>query len=126
MKVGQPDLEAGFEALLKQHGLTGYVRQHKFHPKRKWAFDFAWPAPLKVAVELDGGIKFQKFDKHGLPIQQGGHSTPKGIIGDMDKLNHAASLNWLVLRFSNVHLKTQPVQCIELLKQTLGCPLSSE
>ena len=30
--------------------------QYKFHPARKWAFDFAWPEVM-LAAEVDGGAK---------------------------------------------------------------------
>ncbi len=59
------------------------VREHVFHPKRGWRFDFAWPE-LKLAVELDG---------------RGRHQTVKGTRGDCEKLNAAVILGWRVLRY---------------------------
>ena len=32
---------------------SGLVREHRFHPTRRWRFDFAWPE-LKLAVEAEG------------------------------------------------------------------------
>ncbi len=59
------------------------VREHRFHPMRKWRFDFAWPN-LKLAVELDG---------------RGRHQTVKGAREDCAKHNAAVILGWRVLRY---------------------------
>lgn len=61
--------------------------QHKFHPSRRWRFDFAWPS-LMVAVEIEGGI-----------FVAGRHVRPSGFIKDCEKYNAAAANGWLVLRF---------------------------
>ncbi len=42
-------------------------REYKFHPTRKWLFDFAF-IDVKLAIETDGGI-----------WMKGGHSSGKGI-----------------------------------------------
>jgi very-short-patch-repair endonuclease len=59
------------------------VREHRFHPSRKWRFDFAWPS-IKLAVELDG---------------RGRHQTVKGARDDCAKHNAAVLLGWRVLRY---------------------------
>lgn len=69
------------------HGFN-VVAEYPFHRTRKWRFDFAIP-PLKIAAELDGGIWIK-----------GRHTTGKGYQADLDKMNHAAALGWLVFRFS--------------------------
>lgn len=68
-------------------GAVGVVREHRFHPERRWRFDFAWP-DLKVALEIEGGTFMRK----------GGHTTGVGYYGDAQKYNEAALLGWLVLR----------------------------
>ncbi len=83
-------------------GRTGMVavlpeREYRFAPPRKWRFDFAWPN-LRVAVELEGGV-----------WTGGRHATGAGLVSDMDKYNAAASLGWLVLRFSATHLRKDPI-----------------
>lgn len=55
-----------------------------FHPTRKWRFDYACPE-LKIAIEVDGGI-----------FTGGRHSGGVGQLKDMEKMNHAASAQWLV------------------------------
>jgi very-short-patch-repair endonuclease len=59
------------------------VREFKFHPERRWKFDFAWPA-IKLAVEIEG---------------QGRHQTFVGFRRDCDKYNAALAMGWRVLRF---------------------------
>lgn len=64
------------------------VKEFKFHPVRKWRFDYAFPEYM-VAVEVDGGV-----------WTGGRHINPAGYINDMEKLNTAASMGWLVLRIT--------------------------
>ena len=64
------------------------VKEFKFHPVRKWRFDYAFPN-YQVAVEVDGGV-----------WAGGRHINPAGYIKDIDKLNTAASMGWLVLRIT--------------------------
>lgn len=63
-------------------------KEYKFHPTRKWRFDYAFPF-LMIAVEVDGGV-----------WTGGRHTNPAGYINDMEKLNTAASMGWLVLRIT--------------------------
>lgn len=67
------------------------IAQYRFHPKRRWQFDFAFP-PFYVAVEIDGG----QWQAHG-----GRHNQDS----DREKLNAAAVAGWRVLRFSGSMLK---------------------
>jgi very-short-patch-repair endonuclease len=64
--------------------------EHKFHPERRWKFDFVITGP-KIAIEIEGGI----WVKGG-----GGHNRGKAFLDDMEKYNHAVLLGWKVLRFS--------------------------
>ena len=59
----------------------------KFHPTRRWRFDYALPS-LKIAIEIDGGI-----------FLGGRHSGGVGQLRDMEKSNAAASLGWLVFHY---------------------------
>lgn len=68
-------------------------REHRFHPQRKWRFDWAWPL-VKVAVECEGGV-----------WTQGRHTRGAGYIGDLEKYNAAALLGWTVLRFTPLQIK---------------------
>lgn len=73
----------------------GAVPEHKFHPIRKWKFDWAWPDRF-IAMEIEGGI----WRKGG-----GAHSRPANIIRDIEKYNEAALAGWTVLRVTHDMLR---------------------
>ena len=81
------DLEHGFNLWLVMHpDIPEPVREHRFHPTRKWRFDFCWPDRL-VAVEIEG-----------VTYQGGRHQTVKGFIDDCEKYEAAMMLGWRVYR----------------------------
>jgi very-short-patch-repair endonuclease len=83
---------------MSEHAIFQYVifdilqeevcAEYRFHPQRRWRFDFAVPA-LKIAVEIEGGAWVH-----------GRHNRGKGYINDMEKYNHAQLLGWKVFRFT--------------------------
>lgn len=81
------------------------VREHRFHPSRKWRFDYAFPE-LKIAIECDGGV-----------WMGGRHNRPKGYIKDMEKFNAAAELGWVVLKFTPQQLMTTAT--IDTIRSTI-------
>lgn len=87
---------------------VGYepVREFRFHPTRKWRFDYAIPA-LKIAIECDGGV-----------WSRGRHVRPQGYIRDMEKFNAAAEMGWVVLKFTPQQLMTQ--EAISTLRATIS------
>ena len=95
-----------FEAIIKQTLKRPVVKEYKFHPKRKWRFDFAVPE-IKIAIEIEGAI----FSKSRL-----GHSSGIGIKNDMEKYNAAQLMGWKVLRY----MPEQTGECmrdLEILKR---------
>ena len=82
-------------------------REHRFHPTRRWRFDFAWPQVM-VAVEIDGAI-----------FANGRHAVGAGIAADADKYNAAIALGWKVLRFTETQLR-RPDKVFELLLVAMG------
>lgn len=87
-------------------GLAAPEREHRFHPTRKWRFDFAWPEQ-RLALEIDGGIWVR-----------GRHSSGAGQVKDMEKFNHAAALGWRVFRCEP---KAASVQgALQLVKAAVG------
>ena len=82
-------------------------REYKFHPTRKWAFDFAWPTQ-KLAVECEGGTEFGKSR----------HSYGKGFENDAEKYNEANLMGWRVLRFT-LH-QIESMQAIKQVREALG------
>lgn len=77
-----------FTLLLRQRIGVECVREYRFHPTRKWRFDYAFPS-IRIAIEIDGGIWIN-----------GRHNRASGYLGDMDKFNAAATLGWVVLKFT--------------------------
>jgi very-short-patch-repair endonuclease len=100
--VSQSDL---FTALCKKDIGIECSKEYRFHPTRKWRFDYAFPAH-KTAVEVDGGLWIQ-----------GRHNRPKGYINDMEKFNTAASMGWVVLKFTPDELYKSAT--LNLIKLTL-------
>jgi hypothetical protein len=82
------DLEEAFAFQLKVSGLPAGEREHRFHPPRRWRFDFAWP-DVWVAVELEGGIWVG-----------GGHVRGGKYTQNCEKYNMAALDGWCLLRFT--------------------------
>lgn len=64
------------------------VREHRFHPVRKWRFDFAF-LEHKVAAECEGAI-----------YVNGRHTRGAGFELDCEKYNAATSLGWRVFKFT--------------------------
>ena len=89
-------LEAEMLLLIRAHKLDeGMVREYKFHPKRKWLLDFAWPE-LKIGIEVHGGIWNGK---------SGGHTSGQGRMRDMEKMNEAKILGWTIIEVASNHMK---------------------
>ena len=80
-------------------------KEFRFHSTRRWRFDYAFPT-LKIAVEVDGGV-----------WTGGRHINPAGYINDMEKLNNAAAMGWLVLRITTDDRFAN--KTYELIKQTI-------
>jgi hypothetical protein len=68
-------------------------------------FDWALPREL-VAVEIDGGVWMARGGRHGADA-------------DRQKLAIAASLGWLVFRFSPQMLRRYPQACVGLVEQSI-------
>ena len=62
-------LEESFARWLKRSKhIPPPQREYRFHPERKWRFDFAWPE-RRFAVEIEG-----------ITPGQGRHQTIKGFL----------------------------------------------
>ena len=62
------------------------VKEYKFHPTRRWRFDYAIPEH-KIALEVEGGV-----------WTGGQHTSPKGFLNDIEKYNTATLMGWRVFR----------------------------
>lgn len=87
LSLGEETLAAQLRAYHIQ-----FEREVRFHPTRKWRFDFVLTG-TKIAVEVEGG---------GRNGKAGRHQTRKGFAGDCEKYNAAIALGWQVLRFPAV------------------------
>ena len=79
--------------------------EYRFAPPRRFRFDWVF-RDYRIAVEVDGGVW----------MPNGGYHAQDG---DREKLNLAASLRWLVFRFSPQMLTRDPDACIEQVWQAL-------
>lgn len=97
-RIRLPNEPSALEALLAVHlraaGITGYVREFRFAPGRRWRFDFAWWNE-RLAVEVEGGT-----------WSAGRHVRPAAFALDCEKYNAAALLGWRVLRFTGDQIKS--------------------
>lgn len=82
-------------------------QEHRFHPVRRWRFDFAWPE-LKLALEIDGA-------RWG--GGQGGHQLVSQMDKDHEKLNTAASMGWLVLHATPQRIKKDSDSVVDWLTE---------
>ncbi|OQC42289.1 MAG: hypothetical protein BWX64_00306 [Acidobacteria bacterium ADurb.Bin051] len=72
----------------------GLEEQCRFHPSRRWRFDFAWPLE-RLAVEVQGGVWIA-----------GRHSGGRGQIADCEKLAAAVLEGWRVLYVTSPHIRS--------------------
>jgi very-short-patch-repair endonuclease len=83
-------------------------REHKFHPERRWRFDFAWPQ-IGLAIEIQGGT-----------FVGGRHSRGPAQHSEYDKHNAAVALGWRVLTFDAKHLSKANINdALELVEEAI-------
>ena len=83
-------LETRFLTIWKKIEGPELVEELKFHPDRKWRFDFAHPSTM-VAIEIEGGI-----------WDQSRHTRPAGFIKDCEKYNSGLILGWFIFRLPGI------------------------
>ncbi len=83
------------EATLIQHlnaHKIPFSREFRFHPVRKWRFDFI--VGKDIAIEVEGGT-----------WNGGRHTRGKAFEGDCTKYNTATLFGWRVFRFTTDMVK---------------------
>lgn len=80
-------------------------REYKFHPTRKWKFDFCYPEE-KLAIEIEGGTR-----------NNGRHTRHAGFQADCEKYNEAATMGYTVLRFTSDQVKS--LKALNMTKKAL-------
>ncbi len=78
---------------IKMLGIIEPIKELKFHPTRKWRFDFAWP-DKKISVECEGGT-----------WSNGAHNRGTHFESDCEKYNEATRLGWKIFRFTGDMIK---------------------
>ncbi len=81
------------------------VTELKFHPTRKWRFDYAIPSH-KIAIEVEGGV-----------WSNGRHTRGSGFLKDMEKYNAATLMGWRLFRVTPQTLVSTPT--LTLLSKAL-------
>ena len=94
-----------FLAMCRQSGLPEPQPEFRFHPSRRWRFDYAWP-DHHVALEVEGAV-----------WTQGRHTRGSGFLADIEKYNAAAALGWRIIRCTPQTLLT--LATIETIRTTL-------
>jgi len=90
---------------LEKHDIPMPLTEYKFHPTRRWRFDYAWPA-YRLALEVEGGIWVG-----------GRHNSPTGFFKDLEKYNAAAILGWRILRVTPKAINTLAV--VHLVREAM-------
>jgi very-short-patch-repair endonuclease len=89
MRIAKSENESHLETTLAMQlealGVEAPAREFRFHPTRRWRFDFAWPQ-IQLAVEVEGGAN------------GGRHTRRVGFEGDMEKYHEAMAMGWDVYR----------------------------
>jgi hypothetical protein len=93
-KIAKLERETFIKECVK-HGLPKPTPEYKFHPKRRWKFDWAWEGLwrdngwFQIALEIEGGI-----------WSDGRHTRGSGFAEDISKYNEAVIHGWSLLRCS--------------------------
>lgn len=99
------ELERKFSVLWNRLGGPELEAEFRFHPARKWRFDFAHH-PSKIAVEIEGG-----------QFCQGRHQRPLGFEQDCFKYNAAILLGWRVFRLTGKMITSDSLSEIMAMMQ---------
>lgn len=83
-----------YDIILRKFPMPMVESQYRFHPKRRWRFDFAIPFH-KIAIEINGGV-----------WSNGRHSRGSGLVKEYEKMRAAAVLHWYVFAYDtkSIHL----------------------
>jgi hypothetical protein len=113
LRIAKPN---NVDLLATQLALLGVKveREYRFHPIRRWRFDFAAPA-VRVGVEYNGGIFAHAETVANVVggelvadsrLKAGRHTRGAGQLGDMEKSNAAIELGWVVLVYGPPHVRS--------------------
>ncbi len=87
------------------------IEELKWHPTRKWRFDFAHPETM-TAIEIEGGI---------WAGAKGRHTSGKGYSADVEKYNEATMAGWFRLRLTPEQITFANLERIaQMIRQRSG------
>lgn len=99
-------LEETLALQIKAATLLSPEHEYRFHPSRRWRFDFTWPAH-RVTREAEGAT-----------WTNGHHTRGKGFENDAAKYNATTLAGWRVLRFTAAMVRTG--EALTILEQALS------
>jgi hypothetical protein len=70
------------------------VPEYRFHPQRRWRFDWYIPS-RQVAIEIEGGVWIT-----------GRHTRPAGYVKDIEKYNTATLMGIRIYRIVRSDIKS--------------------
>lgn len=103
--MSKSEIEEELYLQIKAEKLPTPDRELRFHPKRRFRFDFAW-LNYMIAAEVEGGI-----------WSGGRHVRGSGFRSDCEKYNLAALAGWKVYRFTSDMVRDGTA--IEILRKEL-------
>lgn len=110
MSVKKPSSgELKFIKCWRSVGGTKTTQELKFHPTRKWRFDFAWPEQM-VALEVEGGVWGKRTKNGFIP---GGHTSGTGYTNNCEKYNEATLLGWAIFRLTPAQINIEMLEKIK-------------
>lgn len=93
----KPKDDSALQEFLREMTVFEMVPEYRFHDRRRWRFDYAFPG-LRVALEKEGGVFMGSM---------GRHTSGKGFTDDCEKYSVAASMGWLVIRATTTQIRKQ-------------------
>ncbi len=99
-------LEQALLFQIRAYGLPEPEQEYKFHPDRKWRFDFAFVSE-RLAVEVEGAT-----------WANGRHTRGDGFENDCRKYAEAAILGWRVIRVTGGMVESG--EAVQLIERALG------
>lgn len=111
-KRNSPKITDLFTVLCRSDLNVECVKEFKFHPTRRWRFDYAIPEH-RIALEVEGGV-----------WTGGRHTRPQGFLGDIEKYNTATLMGWRVFRTTPDDLLRTAT--LKMLKQAISGDFSPE
>lgn len=99
-------LEDELDRQMRDEGLPPWESEFRFHSRRKWRSDRAWPH-LRLLLEVEGGI-----------WSGGRHTRGAGYEADCEKYNEAAILGYRVIRVTSTMIEDG--RALDVIKRAIG------